>query len=212
MNIIKKWWFWVICIILLVIVGYAIHSFLNKIEINNEKVCTIKKGCLKCGNECVSWEVGVAVSCPEPTEEFECECIEQICEKKYLLDRSFKTNVKITKNILNNDYSEKVVTGYAIYKTKSCSFRTTDPPYPPESSCAKNSGYIILSDNNNARLNHNPKNSKTDLKDNELLIHYINDDTIDSIILGERYEISGIDISYNSVNSLGFIEILSSSI
>jgi len=114
------------------------------------------------------------------------------------------TNVQIIKSSLNNDKSQEVVYGYLIYKTKSCSFRSTDLPYPPQSPCAINSGYIILSDNKNAKLANDPTNIKTQLKDNELLIHYVNDYTINSSNLGDYYRVNGEDISYDSILSLEF--------
>jgi len=119
-------------------------------------------------------------------------------------DNNEVTNIQNLKSNLNNDYSKEIVSGYLIFKTKSCSFKTSNPPYPDDSPCASNSGYIILSDDKNAKISNDPTNSKTSLKNNEILIHYVKDDAIDYFSLGNFYQIAGKDISYNSVNSLEF--------
>ena len=80
MKLLKKWWFWLIIIFIVAILFISLY-FLTKKEINYQDVCG-KQGCLVgCGNRCVPWEVGIRESCPAPTENFTCECINNKCVK-----------------------------------------------------------------------------------------------------------------------------------
>lgn len=120
-----------------------------------------------------------------------------------------ETNVSRTNEHLNNKNSELIVKGFAVYATKSCSFRTSDPPYPPASFCASNSGYIILSDKQVSDKKLNPTNEKTLLDDSEVLIFSVKDSVIDSIKVGDYYQIKGKVNAYNGVPALEYVSLLS---
>jgi hypothetical protein len=116
-----------------------------------------------------------------------------------------QTNINNIK-ILLSDRSELIAKGYLIFKTKSCVFKTTDPPYPP-APCAPNSGYIILSDNE-INKEFNPINQKTILTNEQVLVFYVPDDTIDKLILNQIYSVQGGGSKYNGIDSLKYNQLL----
>jgi hypothetical protein len=124
-------------------------------------------------------------------------------------DGQIITNVfEIKQSFANKKYINSLK-GYLIYKTTSCSFITTDPPYPPESMCSPDSGYFILSDTNNS-LKTNPDNERTILNENQILVFYVPDTVINSLSIGKVYNIEGSYKIYNSLDSIKYFKIQNS--
>lgn len=130
-------------------------------------------------------------------------CTKLVCTKH---DQSPETNIKTIKQILP-DKSEVTAKGYLIFKTKSCSFRTTDPPYPPGAPCAPNSGYVILSDVN-VNKDWNPTSQKTTLTNDQILVYSTPDKIIDELSLKQVYQIQGSGKKYNGIEALKFNKLL----
>ena len=80
MKIHKKWWFWIITLIILISLIFILAYVFKNYEKSDENKCT-DKGCDKCYNRCIPWELAIKVDCPAPTEEFRCECIDNKCVK-----------------------------------------------------------------------------------------------------------------------------------
>ncbi len=116
------------------------------------------------------------------------------------------TDISQIKQLLDNIKTTKSLSGYLIHKTKSCIFRTTDPPYPPGAPCAPDSGYFILSDSN-IGLTTNPVNEKTILNENQILVFSIPDSVINNLSLGEIYTIEGSVKKWNGFNSIKYFRI-----
>jgi hypothetical protein len=118
---------------------------------------------------------------------------------------SIITNNPINTN-LNNTKIVNSLSGYLIFKTKSCAFRITDPPYLPETPCAPDSGYIILSESKD-ELKTNPLKEKTILNKNQILVYSVPDSVIDRIEFGNIYNFKGSVKKYNDIISIKYLGI-----
>lgn len=117
------------------------------------------------------------------------------------------TNVSEIKQAFVNKKYINSLKGYLIYKTTSCIFRNTTPPYSSKDPCFyDDDGYFILSDTNNS-LNTNPANEKTTLNNNQILIYKVPDSIINSLDIGKIYKIEGSYRNRNGVDSVIFFRI-----